>query len=341
MAIIPIGRYGKEIRWRGKPLSLDNFPVIRAYLDECLARIPCSDPELKPTRDLPLMLDLVLALKCLHNDRIEEARAKYHIDPPELDPEILPLVTKEELITWTAWLRDNPSLRKPKLRRQKLLCLGVKSGQTRVLFEKVMPYLDQLLEHEKRVKQLGAKLEQSGELARLRDERERLKPAATGLKRLEREIRNQIENPTITTERVSWELIRDGDGITAQVNSYVENLSHKYRARRFDASRLKRVLNLSPVSCAIGRGEFDGYVAFFFARGGKVALECGWEGNAIYVFPEDRWIALSKLTKSELLETHGHELQRIVHDPEGRWFQRLRRSLGLPNQGRGSQVTVW
>jgi hypothetical protein len=83
-------------------------------------------------------------------------------------------------------------------------------------------------------------------------------------------------------------------------------------------------------SCAIGRGEFDGYVAFFFARGGKVALECAWEGNAIYVFPEDRWLSLSKLTKSDLLETHGHELERIIHDSGGQWFSRLKRSLRLP-----------
>ena len=275
------------------------------------------------------MMELVLALKPLHNERVQEARDSYRISPPTRDAGDRPLVTMKEIIRWTAWLRNNPALKNPNMRDQTLISLGLESEAKRVLFVKLIPYLDRLQMAKKRVKNIEAKLAKLVGLAQLLDNRERLKATAVALKRLEREIRIQIENPTINTNKVSWELIRDGDGLTAQLNSYLENLSRRYRARRFDASRLKRVLNLSPVSCAIGRGEFDGYVAFFFARGGKVALECGWEGNAIYVFREDRWIALSKFTKSELLETHGHELQKIVHDSKGRWLQRLRRALGL------------
>ena len=131
----------------------------------------------------------------------------------------------------------------------------------------------------------------------------------------------------VPLEVVSWELLSEGKRLEAEVNSYIQKTQHKYKSRRIDESRIRNIMKLSPVRCAAGKEEFDGYMAFFFEGCANAVLECAWEGNAIYIFPENKWSSLSKLTKSELIESHQSELTRIIHDPNKLWFSRLKRMV--------------
>jgi hypothetical protein len=60
-----------------------------------------------------------------------------------------------------------------------------------------------------------------------------------------------------------------------------------------------------------------------------VLIENPIEGNAAYIFGAD-WRILSRLTKSELLQHHPHELTRVFHT--GTWRRRLRSHLQLPKR---------
>jgi hypothetical protein len=131
----------------------------------------------------------------------------------------------------------------------------------------------------------------------------------------------------VPLEVVSWELLPEGERLGAEVNSYIQKTQHKYKSRRLDESRIRNIMKLAPVRCAAGKEEFDGYMAFFFEGCSNAVLECAWEGNAIYIFPVNKWSSLSKLTKSELIESHQRELTRIIHDPNELWFRRLKRMV--------------
>ena len=50
--------------------------------------------------------------------------------------------------------------------------------------------------------------------------------------------------------------------------------------------------------------------------------------NAAYIFRED-WGILSRLSKTELLNYHSSEVERVIHDPDGHWQFRLRACLRL------------
>lgn len=327
MAVIPIVRYAREIRWKGESLKLAQFPEIRAYLDACLSQQAEAQDDLKLTRDNKLMLELVSGMMELVKIKADELRIDYDVEPPKLDSQALQIAGQDEIATWARWMKDDQALKHPKMRKKRLITLGVKSGAKRALFEQLMPYLDKMTAYYAGRENFIKRLEKSGELERRRAEIKTLKTISAGLKRLEREIRERIENPAPRTISVPWELVRGGEGIAKQLNAYLDSVERKYRARKFDATRLKSVMKLGPSHCALGSGEFDGYVGFFFPKSGKVVLECAWEGNALYLFNEDRWIALSRLTKTELLSSHSQELERIIHDPQGRWFSRLQRRI--------------
>lgn len=326
--IIPITRFGKNLRWNGQLPDLAMIPEIRAYLDECIDKGICLNPFFKATRDLELMLELVLELEKM-------ARASWLEQPamptpkPTLDPAVLKVAQEHELKEWSKWIRTYPKLMDSGKMSKMLRGLGLKSDEKQAVFPLMIQYEKNLRIYQQRKAKFLRELASTGELAKLQAHNGRLDSASRILARLEKKIRRQIADPTIPVHGVPWELLAGGEGLHAQINVYLENVRRKNTTRRFDGSRLRLIQKLDPIRCAIGRGEFDGYVAFFFKRG-NVALECAWEGNAIYIFPEDRWIALSKLTKSELLEKHGHELERIIHDSDGRWFPRLKRSLRIP-----------
>lgn len=94
----------------------------------------------------------------------------------------------------------------------------------------------------------------------------------------------------------------------------------KERARRtksqYDPERARTAIRVltqdnQPDFVALGRDEFDGYVAFGFRRNGICILENFDYGNATYVFGEN-WEELSRRTKADLIQ-HGLPLARIVH----------------------------
>ena len=103
----------------------------------------------------------------------------------------------------------------------------------------------------------------------------------------------------------------------------LDDVRKSWPTRKIDEARIRFAYNLAPSEIFIGTDDFDGYLAFIFAKSAKVLLECPWEGNAAYVFRQN-WMTLSKLSKTELLQFHSAEVDRVIHQDESRWQAKLR-----------------
>lgn len=89
---------------------------------------------------------------------------------------------------------------------------------------------------------------------------------------------------------------------------------------RICESRLNRILCLNPARIFKGVHEFSGYFAFTFEDSEWVIFESNRVGNALYVVRGD-WVAMSRMTKMELLSHSSRSVRRIVH--KGDWFGQL------------------
>jgi DnaJ-class molecular chaperone len=128
--------------------------------------------------------------------------------------------------------------------------------------------------------------------------------------------------------RVPWFILpgepTDWDSIQKYVKQVRERVKNGSQKRIFDESRFSKVQSLRPDCIFGGLDAFDGYIVFQFSDTNVHVLECGWKGNAIYVIQGDNWRKLSRMSKSELLDHHRDNVERIIHRDSGIWFERLR-----------------
>lgn len=125
-------------------------------------------------------------------------------------------------------------------------------------------------------------------------------------------------------KRVKWRFLPPGKRPFAEIICNLDKAAKKYGKEIYEIERLTRIEELGPTETWIGDEGFRGYVAFVFVRYNCVVLECPRTNNAAYIFGEN-WKSLSRLTKSELLNTRQRELERVIHT-DG-WFFRLTKLL--------------
>lgn len=130
--------------------------------------------------------------------------------------------------------------------------------------------------------------------------------------------------PTSKRQRVKWRFLPPGKRPFDEIIRNLNKAAKKYGKEIYEVERLTRIDELGPMETWIGDAGFRGYVAFVFDRYSCVVLECPRTNNAVYIFGEN-WKLLSRLTKSELLNTRRRELERVIHS-DG-WFFRLSKLL--------------
>jgi len=141
---------------------------------------------------------------------------------------------------------------------------------------------------------------------------------------LEQLFKGRLAGPPI--EKLPWRMLpppQPGENGLAKMLTDIRTI---FPGVRFEEARLEFAYHLGPVHIYVGLGEFEGYLAFLFSQTNRVLLDCPMSGNAAYIFRED-WRILSRLSKTELLNYHSPEVERVIHDPDGHWRFRIRACL--------------
>lgn len=276
------------------------FATLRRFTEACLR--PGKDPELKPfvSSNPSTIAQLISSLECLvptppapdSNPRLKDLLAA-------LDTEI---ADAEAALAGAHLALRN--VRKP---------------------SKVARYSTEIIELPKR-------------LVRLESERERFASGGQGeaiairrnaVKRIKHDfdlwqrglLEVEFETPA---HRVYWELLKPCGDSWAELVRHFEYLS-RARGEQYDIQRIKLLYGYKPDAVYVGLASFDGYVVFCYRRAGTAALECPKVGNALYFMALSDWKFLSHMSKTELLDHHRPEIQRIIHS--GTWQQDLENQM--------------
>ena len=122
---------------------------------------------------------------------------------------------------------------------------------------------------------------------------------------------------------VNWQILRSGEMSDAELLNIIQKtISKKLKktVRPVIQERFATVKQYDYSEIVIGVAGFKGYVVFQFPRKGISVLECDRQYNATYVFDYENWEALSKLSKTEILESKLAK-DRIIHDDK--WKTKL------------------
>jgi hypothetical protein len=121
------------------------------------------------------------------------------------------------------------------------------------------------------------------------------------------------EMATPPMRRLNWQILPPGKYPWPQLREQIKELIERTGKRKQEVIqyRLEAINSFGPDFLAIGKGGFRGYIVFGFPDRQIYCFESIYTGNATYVFSND-WIAISKLTKAEIL---NEQLQkdRIIH----------------------------
>lgn len=116
---------------------------------------------------------------------------------------------------------------------------------------------------------------------------------------------------------VHWEILPSGEKTQEEVISLIKSTISsdiKKTIKPIVEKRLATIANYEPDEIAIGVGGYKGYIVYNFPEKSISVLECDNVNNATYVFDIDNWKELSKLSKTEIIESNLAK-RRIIHDP--------------------------
>lgn len=116
---------------------------------------------------------------------------------------------------------------------------------------------------------------------------------------------------------VYWEILPSGEKTQEEVIAIIKSTISpdlKKTIKPVVEKRLSTIANYEPDNIAIGVGGYKGYIVYNFPAKGISVLECDNVNNATYVFDIDNWEELSKLSKTEIIESNLAK-RRIIHDP--------------------------
>lgn len=135
--------------------------------------------------------------------------------------------------------------------------------------------------------------------------------------------RGHVEIPV---SKLWWRFLPAGQSDVSALVAEIRALRQRFPHLRYDEERMLYAQTLDPSHIFVGEDDFDGYFAFVFEHTKHVLLENPQEGNAAYVFRQD-WMALSRLSKRELLEQYRDLVQRVPHRNTGNWKWYIRQAL--------------
>lgn len=144
------------------------------------------------------------------------------------------------------------------------------------------------------------------------------------IKKLKDKFTKLTSDSFLICKKVLWEVLPPGENIGQFIYKILPVIQSRLQKKTFDPKRIEAISKLNPDKAYIGKTEFDGYFVFLFEDSDKVVLECPWYGNAIYLLSKEHWPTLSKLSKSNLLNSKTGHVTRLIHDPHGNWLQHLK-----------------
>lgn len=101
-------------------------------------------------------------------------------------------------------------------------------------------------------------------------------------------------------KRCNWELLPKGIKIDNFIQKKI-NSKIKQKKKSFEEYRFNTIDSYNPKDIFCGTGGFTGYFAFIFEN--ICCLECNYYGNATYIIPKIGWEEMSKMSKSEVLNS--------------------------------------
>lgn len=115
-----------------------------------------------------------------------------------------------------------------------------------------------------------------------------------------------------------------------KLTSHFEQLNSlsKWRNKFPDKTRFQKIeKTLCPNKCFIGKGKFEGYVAYCFDWTNSVILECPIYGNAIYIIKRGKftWQEIAQASKWEARTEYSEQVTVINHSET--WLERLEENL--------------
>lgn len=122
---------------------------------------------------------------------------------------------------------------------------------------------------------------------------------------------------------VNWQILRSGELSDKELLDMIQKTISariKKTVRPVILERFAIVKQYDYSEIVIGVAGFKGYVVFQFPQKGISVLECDRQYNATYVFDYENWESLSKLSKTEILESRLAK-ERIIHDE--RWQTKI------------------
>ncbi|MDY4429494.1 hypothetical protein [Evtepia sp.] len=136
--------------------------------------------------------------------------------------------------------------------------------------------------------------------------------------------------PPIKQETVPWEILPAGTRDPSTLKEYItRSTQHKSKGQQaIILDRHEHLWHMDPDFCVVGTQSFWGYVVYGFTDQDLFVFECNEVNNATYVFKGD-WDTASKLTKTEVLTGHLHEV-RLYHTEN--WYQTVGEMLTHGNQ---------
>ncbi len=300
---VPFKLSKQRFLWKDHPVDLKDFAEVREYVDACLN--PANAPEgllEYLTMDFEGLLNLVHELDSKIPWPTEKERqvALETVHRPPVEPRL-------------SGAKARSKIDKKKL-KHRLKSYEAKLREWKIAYP---DYEEQLPEFEARHRlflDLKMRCAQHFKSKKI-------------VHRLLRELKKVIEDGgLIRYGKVPWQMLPHGEPIATTVDRYLRTTHARDPRRKFDSTRIKRVITLSPDKAYVGRDEFDGYVVFLFSNSRYAVLECPWVGNALYLL-EGNWLELSRLPKTTLLSQHRRHASRIIHDDRGNWFNDLKRIL--------------
>lgn len=293
----------EDFRWQGREPQLSDFGDIRDYADCCLQG---NDPKGR-WRDDVLSPDLDILDGVLW----------------QLDQEIPWFTEKQEREALDHFPERPKSIPRPRTSSHRKI---PKSKLAYKQWEEKQAHINELQEYwDQNKSELKERVKLGKFIVEVKKAHQIKKNAITRLRKQIGEIQ-ESGNALPAVQEVNWVILPGGESIWQRVSRSVQSIQRLSPSKKLDASRLEKIATLRPDEVYQGKHEFDGYFVFFFRNAGRAVLECPWVGNAIYVIRGD-WRNLSRLTKSDLLSRHRHEVRRIIHRESGNWFSDLKRSL--------------
>lgn len=115
---------------------------------------------------------------------------------------------------------------------------------------------------------------------------------------------------------VNWKILPSGEKTQEEIIDLIKSTvpsSHRKTVKPVIEKRLSTIASYQADTIVVGVGGYKGYIVYNFPNKEISVLECDNINNATYVFDLDSWEDLSKLSKTEIIESNLAK-QRIIHD---------------------------